>query len=84
MLALLGFAEGPARAGQAVDVALVLAVDCSYSVDDIEFLSELKGLADALHSEDVKRLIRSGPNGRIAVAVLEWSGSKRFERLSSL
>ena len=63
----------PARADEAVDLALVLAVDCSYSVDDAEFQFQLRGLADALTSPDVMASIKHGAHGRIAVTILEWA-----------
>jgi len=69
-LAVVG---GLARADEAVDVSLVLAVDCSYSVTEDEFQLQIQGIADALRSRDVEALIKSGPNGSIAVVLLEWS-----------
>ena len=70
----LGLAAGHSKDPDAVDVALVLAVDCSYSVTEDEFGLQLQGIADALRSPDVKRLIRSGADGGIGVVLLEWSG----------
>jgi Protein of unknown function (DUF1194) len=59
--------------GSNVDLALVLAVDCSDSVDRREFRLQIDGLAQAFRSPDVIGAIQSGPNGRIAVALFEWS-----------
>lgn len=59
-----------------VDLALVLAVDCSFSVDKTEFNLQMQGLARAFASEDVIEAIRQGPLGRIAIMVVEWSGAK--------
>ncbi len=64
---------GRAIAAEAVDVALVLAVDCSLSVTEDEFHLQIQGIADALRSKDVMTLIKSGYKGSIAVVLLEWS-----------
>ncbi len=56
-----------------VDVAIVLAVDCSWSVDDLEYQQQMEGLATAIRSKDVVDAIRNGPRGRIAVALLQWA-----------
>ena len=56
-----------------VDLALVLAIDCSFSVDAREFRLQMEGLANALMREDVKTAIRRGPAGRIAVIAVQWS-----------
>jgi Protein of unknown function (DUF1194) len=65
----------PARGGGSsnVDLALVLAVDCSDSVNRREFRLQIDGLAHAFRSADVISAVQSGPNGRIAVALFEWS-----------
>jgi len=68
-LALLG--QTPARA---CDLALVLAVDVSGSVDAREFNLQMGGLADALRDGVISEaLVR----GRAEVMVLQWSGSTR-------
>jgi Protein of unknown function (DUF1194) len=66
--------KGDARAqGQKVDVALVLAIDCSFSVDANEFRLQMAGLGRAFLEPEIKKAIRSGPNGQIAVAAIQWS-----------
>lgn len=55
-----------------VDVALVLAVDVSGSIDAEEFKLQKEGIALALVDPTVQRAIRNGPHGRIAVAYVEW------------
>jgi hypothetical protein len=57
-----------------VDLALVLAVDSSGSVDSEEFALQRKGYAGALTHPDVLAAIRRGPIGAIAVTIVEWSG----------
>jgi hypothetical protein len=59
--------------GPHVDMALVLAIDCSFSVDASEFRLQMQGLGKAFLQPEIQRAIRSGPNGQIAVAAIEWS-----------
>lgn len=78
MLALVLLAlvlSGSARVTATVDLALVLAVDTSYSVDDGEYVLQMRGLAEAFRNPDVIDAIGRGPLGRMEVAVIEWSGS---------
>ena len=56
-----------------VDLALVLAVDCSFSVDFTEFALQMKGLGEAFRQPEVKRAIALGNLQRIAVSVVQWS-----------
>lgn len=67
----------PLPAGRAddhdVDLALVLAIDCSFSVDAHEFAVQMRGLAQAFRSEAVKRAIAQGVRQRIAIAAVQWS-----------
>jgi Protein of unknown function (DUF1194) len=56
-----------------VDLALVLAVDCSFSVDYREFQLQMVGLGQAFQDDDVKKAIMHGAQKRIAVSVIEWS-----------
>lgn len=63
-----------AIAAEEVDLALVLAVDSSGSVDAEEFALQRRGYAGALIHPDVLGAIRRGAVGAIAVAVVEWSG----------
>lgn len=58
-----------------VDLALVLAMDCSSSVDDQEFALQMEGLGRAFQHADVKAAIRRGKRQRIAVSVVQWSGN---------
>ncbi|MCW8086202.1 DUF1194 domain-containing protein [Sabulicella glaciei] len=58
---------------EAVDLALVLAVDVSASVDFDEFALMLGGLAAAFRDEGVQAATAAGPRGAVAVAVLFWS-----------
>ncbi len=55
------------------DVAIVLAIDCSYSVSTAEFELQVKGTARAFADPEVIEAITSGPAGFIQVAVIQWS-----------
>ena len=56
-----------------VDMALVLAVDCSFSVDFREFALQMRGLGEAFRKPEIKRAIAMGNLQRIAVSVVQWS-----------
>ncbi len=62
-----------------VDVALVLAVDVSASIDDRERTIQREGYAEAITHPDVMRAIAEGAHGRILVTVVEWSDSLNQE-----
>jgi hypothetical protein len=57
-----------------VDLALVLAVDISNSMDPEEQQLQREGFVQAFRSPLVHDAIRSGMLGRIAVAYVEWAG----------
>src|SRR3954470_10091982 len=85
LLALLGPASGlsaapaapaPAAGAQApleVDVALVLAIDASGSIDYQEAELQRKGIAEAFLSKEVLQAIQSGSLGRIGIAAVYFS-----------
>jgi Protein of unknown function (DUF1194) len=70
----------PLPAGRAqvydVDLALILAIDCSFSVDSREFALQMDGIGRAFMREDVKKAIAQGHRQRIAVAVVQWSDDR--------
>ncbi len=57
----------------AVDLALVLAVDCSSSVDVADYRMQMDGIAAALRDPAVGAAIAAGPHRQIALAVVQWS-----------
>lgn len=69
--------EPPAwvETGTEVDVALVLAVDISYSMDLEEQALQRDGYIAAITSPVVLEAVRKGMIGRIAVTYLEWAGT---------
>jgi hypothetical protein len=62
------------RAAESVDLLLVLAADVSRSIDTPKFQLQRDGYAAAITDPRVLNVIRSGPNHRIAVCFVEWSG----------
>jgi len=77
---VLGLNLGPnlgpkaARAGDDVDLVLVLAADVSRSIDAAKFQLQRDGYAAAVSDPRVLDAIRAGRNGRIGVTFVEWSG----------
>jgi uncharacterized protein DUF1194 len=63
-----------ARAGDGVDLLLVLAADVSRSIDAGKFQLQRNGYAAAIADPRVLDAIRSGRNGRIGLTFVEWSG----------
>jgi Protein of unknown function (DUF1194) len=72
-LLLIGRSGTQAQTG--VDLALVIAVDISYSMDQDEQALQREGFAEAFRSPLVHDAIRNGVLGRIAVTYMEWAGS---------
>ncbi len=64
-----------------VDVALVLAIDASGSIDHDEAELQRKGIAEAILSKEVQDAIRSGSLGRIGIAAIYFS-SRQFGVMS--
>ena len=77
-----GFVAGAAFAqsaestqkAQRVDLELVLAVDVSQSMDYDEHTLQRMGYVNAFRHKDVIDAILSGPEGKVAVTVMEWAG----------
>ena len=65
----------PARAQTPVDLQLVLAVDVSRSIDEIEAELQRRGYIEALTNDRVIDAILSGEHKRIAVCYTEWAGT---------
>jgi hypothetical protein len=78
LLAILAMLALPAgvRAETQVDLALVLAVDASGSVDMHRFELQKRGYAAAFRNPRVLNAIRSGLNASIAVTMFQWTGPR--------
>lgn len=79
LLTILAGALGPAvgtthAAAEEVDLQLVLAVDVSGSIDEIEARVQRDGYIAAFRDPRVVDAIERGFLGRIAVAYYEWAG----------
>jgi uncharacterized protein DUF1194 len=59
---------------QQIDVALVLAVDVSSSVNWSEFSLQMNGISTAFRDDSVWQAVMDGEHQKISVALLQWSG----------
>ena len=66
--------QGSGQAAGEVDVALVLAVDISFSMDLEELALQRAGYVEALRSREVHKAIANGATGRIGLTFFEWAG----------
>ncbi len=81
LLAVAGaMALNPAQATEPVDVALVLAVDVSRSIDPDEARLQREGYRTAVSDPKVLEAIRGGMTGAIGLAYVEWAGGE-YQRL---
>jgi len=71
----LAVLAGPARAATPVDLQLVLAVDVSRSIDEVEAELQRRGYVEALTNQRVIDAILSGEHKRIALCYTEWAGT---------
>lgn len=70
--ALLVLAVSPACAAES-DLALVMAIDVSGSIDPGEYRLQHEGIARAFETPSVLSAIAGGSSGAIDVTVIEWS-----------
>jgi hypothetical protein len=76
----------PAAAGlseaarQAVDSAVVLAIDVSGSVSEDRVQLQRQGYANALRNAGLLDAVRGGPLGRIALTFVQWSEVRRQDQ----
>lgn len=78
---LLGPLPSVADERPPVDVALVLAVDISLSMDRQDQEAQRNGYVEALRHPALHKVIARGRHGRIAVAYVEW-GAPNDQRLT--
>jgi len=58
---------------KSVDLALILAVDVSSSVDDGDYHLQMSGIAAALRDQEFIDAVSAGQHGTIALCVVQWS-----------
>ncbi|MGI9410072.1 MAG: DUF1194 domain-containing protein [Hyphomicrobiaceae bacterium] len=78
LLSMLLWTPAQARKWQPVefvDLELILAVDVSRSMNARRLQLQREGYVAAFRDPEVIRAIKSGPQGRVAVTYVEWSGS---------
>jgi Protein of unknown function (DUF1194) len=73
-LLCLGLLAAPAGAIERVSTELVLAVDVSLSVNDIEYALQMRGMADAFRDPEIGALIAAHSHG-VAVTITQWTGT---------
>ena len=66
---------------EAVDIALVLAVDSSGSISNEDLALQFRGYAQAITSDVFMNAVRSGRHGRIALSFFAWSSAGRHDQL---
>src|SRR3954451_11204980 len=65
-----------ADAGAIVDVGLMLAVDCSSSIDAGDFRIQMQGIAAALRNPSLSAVIAAGSHRQIALSLVFWSNAQ--------
>lgn len=73
LLAFICLALAMPAQGQQCRLALVLALDVSGSVNQVEYNQQINGLAAALNDPDVRSLILFSADAPVSLAVFEWS-----------
>ncbi len=73
LLTFLALTRPVWAAQERVDLALVLAVDVSESIDASRYTLQMQGLANALASADVQASMLAGPHRSMLIAVVQWS-----------
>jgi hypothetical protein len=82
LLAFLGMTVAAIAGGRPdVDMALVLAVDVSFSISIDERDIQRRGYVSAFRTPEIIRAATSGPLGRIAVTYVEWAGPEEQRQI---
>ncbi len=76
--ALYGAGLAAAQGGEAVDTALIVAVDVSNSVDDNRYRLQMEGIAQALEDPAVIEGIIGGAKGGILFSMVTWADRPKF------
>lgn len=70
-----GLPSARAGLGLQADVALIVAVDVSQSVDQERYRLQMEGIAQALEDPGVISAIVNGANGNILITMIAWADS---------
>ena len=83
MLGMMTLAATPPAAAETrqVDLALILAIDVSGSVNADRWTLQRQGYEAAFRSPEVLQSITSGPKKAIAVTMVEWSGANHQKQV---
>jgi hypothetical protein len=81
LIAVLSAVTTVPAAARGVDLALVLAVDVSGSVNTERFELQRQGYTRAFASREVIEAIAAGENHAIAVTFVEWSGATHQQQM---
>ncbi len=77
----LAFASAPAAAQTPVDLAIVVSLDRSESIDAEDARMEIDSLLYTLRDSRFRQVMASGWHGRIGLSVVAWSSFGRHEVL---
>jgi len=77
LLAAMGTAAlaTPSLGAETVDLALVLALDCSLSINEFDYRIQLRGTGQAIIDSGLVQVIGQGHEHAIAVAAFFWSSA---------
>ncbi len=81
ILTLVLLAAVPARAQMRVDLAIVVSLDRSESIDADDARAQIEGLLYTLRHGRFRDTVASGPYGRVALNVTTWSSFGNFEEI---
>lgn len=70
---------GQAQTAKSVDVAIVVSLDRSESIDAEDARAQIDGLVFTLRHSRFRETVASGWRGRIALTVVTWSSFGRYE-----
>ena len=71
----------PARAGEAVDLAIVVSLDRSHSIDEADAESQINGLIFTLRQTAFADVVAGGRLGGIGLSVVTWSSFGHHETI---
>ncbi len=73
LASILALRPAASPAAERVDVALVLAVDVSESVDSSRFTLQMAGIAAAFEAPEVQGAVLAGSHHAMLIALVQWS-----------